>query len=178
MASIRWDYWTDYHNYCFFLCDMSTECKCYRLELRSKMARLLSRCVSVRAPSWIETVNVGSYKQNLTPRDLISPRRVHIRGELLLSAMLLYTRHLKLFHRLVPQARWEETVSMPVPFLFFFFQNHKGKAVQSSWASIGELRLYVSPVLALYPSPVQVCISGQVSLTSLAFHFFYPLICL
>ena len=59
----------------FFQCDMSTECKCYRLELRSKTARLLSRCVSVRAPSWIETVNVGSYIQNLTPRDLISPGR-------------------------------------------------------------------------------------------------------
>lgn len=77
--------------------------------------------------------------------------------------MLFYARHLSRFtascHRLLVRRGGRRLWACPSPF------SCKGKAMQSSLAHIGELRLYVSPVLALYPSPVPVCIPGQVSLT-------------
>lgn len=81
--------------------------------------------------------------------------------------MLLYTRHLSRFtasfHRLLVRRGGKRLWACPSPLCC------KGKAMQASLANMGELRLYISPVFALYPSPVPVCYPGFLGFASALF---------
>lgn len=109
------------------------------------MARLLSRCVHTSSVhSWIETVNVGSYKQNLTPQtSLVQEGSTSRWAAAAVCHALLHTRHLSRFtasfHRLLVRHGGRRLWACQSPF------NRKGKAMQSSLANMGELWLYVSP---------------------------------
>ena len=160
---------------------MSTECKCYRLELRSKTARLLSRCVSVRAPSWIETINVGSYKQNLTPRDLISPGRGPHPGASCCCRPCSSTQGISAVSppRSTGAVGGDCEHARPPLFRFFFFF----KTVKGRLCNPAEPALESSGFMLVQSLP---CILVQSKFLSPArslwppwlFRFFYPLFCL
>ncbi len=115
--------------------------------------------------SWIETVNEGSSNKISCLRSSLVQggsrpgwAAADCHAPLHKASQLFH----HLLHRLLVRSGWRRQWACT-----FSFQC-KGKAMQSSQADTGELQLCVSLVLALCPSPVPVCIPGQVSLTSLA----------
>lgn len=74
------------------LSDMSTECKCYRLELQSKMAQLASRCVHTSSDlAWIMMVNEDSCNKISHLRLPHSWKGPHL-AQLLLSTILFFAK--------------------------------------------------------------------------------------
>lgn len=134
------------------------------------MARLLSRCVHTSSVhSWIETVNVGSYNKISRLRPHQSRKGPHPGELLLLSAMLFYTQGISAVSPPLSTGCQSGMVggdcehASPLSTV-------KGRLcnpAQPIWESSGFMLVQV---LALYPSPVPVCIPGQISLTFLALH--------
>ena len=115
------------------------------------------------ALSWIETVNVGSSRQHLTPQASLVQEGSTSRW----AAIVHHCSSTRGLSDVSPPRStgwWEETVSIAwIP-----FSRKKGRLRYPALPILERSGFHVSPVLALYPSPDPVWIPDQVSLTSSA----------